>query len=68
MKLKFNLTKSLQNIETEIYDVSGRLVKSIEKIENTQTQNLNISDLSSGIYFVKVKQDNQQVVKKLIVE
>lgn len=58
------------NIETsvvEIYSVTGQLVKSFRN--NTQGQSFNISDLSNGIYLVKVTDsENHESTKKLIKE
>lgn len=51
-----------------LYDVNGRLVKT-QNISNAMaTYNLDVSNLSSGIYFVKVNQNNTETVKKLMVK
>ena len=49
----------------EFYDVQGRVVLSSNL---TQNQNaVNISNLSAGIYMVKVLQDGKQQVKKVVI-
>ncbi|MGB9721888.1 MAG: T9SS type A sorting domain-containing protein [bacterium] len=64
---------SLRNtgdVEIEIYDVIGAKRKSI-KFKNCQSGNytkiLNLSDLASGVYFVVLKQNNEQVSKKFLL-
>lgn len=63
--LEFN--QSSENTTITIFDISGRLVKSINNTESLSSQNIDVSQLSSGTYFVKVNQDESQTVKKLII-
>ena len=49
------------------YDLSGRLVKAIEAKSFTNTV-IDISDLESGTYLVKVKSDQNLEMKKIIKE
>ena len=53
------------NATIEIYNVSGRLVFSKEL--NSKAEKIDISVLSEGMYFVKVKQENNVRIEKLIV-
>lgn len=59
-----NITiKNLKNIDNQIvqiYNVLGSLVK---EIELTTTNQINISDLTNGVYFVKFKNDPQKTLK-----
>ena len=48
----------------EIKDIFGKTVKSKNNLSNNA--NIDIRELSSGVYFVKIKTDNNEVVKKLI--
>ena len=52
--------------EVVVYDVYGR----IQNLRNSETQKLrnsvDVSELNSGIYFVKVKTDNGNVVKRIV--
>ena len=60
-KIYFNVS---DDIAIEIYSILGKLVKSSE-ITNTKN-NIDVSDLSKGIYLVKVNSGNQFITKKLI--
>ena len=51
----------------EIYDLSGRLVRTTSLEASTNTQQIAIDQLSQGIYLVKVIQDGNSFVEKLIV-
>ena len=50
----------------EIYDVYGR----IQNLSNSATQQLsnsiNVDNLNSGVYFVKVVTENGEVVKRFV--
>jgi hypothetical protein len=56
----------LSEVEVEVFDVYGRKVSSNHHIISSSTHFINISHLSSGIYFVKIKTDVGEVVKKII--
>jgi endonuclease I/chitodextrinase len=60
-KLYFNLT---QDIKVTIYNVLGKLIQT-ENV-NANTNNINISTLSKGIYILKINRGNQFITKKLI--
>lgn len=49
-----------------IYDIFGKIIRNIT-IENNRLPIINISDLSSGVYFVKLEQNGQVKTKKLII-
>ncbi|OFY94795.1 MAG: hypothetical protein A3K10_04725 [Bacteroidetes bacterium RIFCSPLOWO2_12_FULL_31_6] len=61
---------NLANEETsiEIYDFNGKVVKNINEIPNNNEQEINLSELNSGIYFIKVLQNNQIKTSKLILQ
>jgi len=64
--IKNNLTLDLKsNIDTniEIYDILG---KRVYKNSINKTSNLNLQDLKSGIYIVKISQNNTTITKKLV--
>ena len=48
----------------EMYDIQGRLVKNFDAFTNQ----INVSDLSAGIYILNIKKDETVATKKLIVE
>ncbi len=57
---------STQTQSIEIYDVYGR----VQNLRNSETQKLrnsiDVSDLNSGIYFVKVKTEEGNIVKRIV--
>jgi len=68
-----NPTNSVFSISTQglhiqgnirVYDINGKLVKSIKPIDVTK---ISVSDLSSGIYVVRVMIDDRYISKKLIL-
>ncbi|WCO00742.1 T9SS type A sorting domain-containing protein [Psychroserpens ponticola] len=58
-----NITKATLSI----YDIQGKLVLE-QSISETQNLELNVSDLHSGLYFVKLNTATKEMVKKLIIE
>lgn len=48
-----------------ISDINGRTVKQI-KVENVNSTQINVSELSSGIYFMNISTDSGNAVKKFI--
>jgi len=56
--------KTTNNTDVNIYNVLGKMVKSIEI--TAQKNNIDISNLSKGIYIVKMTVDNISMTKKLI--
>ncbi|APZ47741.1 hypothetical protein BW723_16195 [Polaribacter reichenbachii] len=60
-KLYFNITKQ---VEIKIYNTLGKLVKS--DTLNTNKNNIDISNLTKGVYLIKIDSDNQSITKKLI--
>ena len=57
---------TIQNVT--IFDVLGKIVKKVEAVNSNQT-NINISQLSSGVYMVEViTENNLKQVKKLVIK
>lgn len=52
------------NNEANIYDLSGKLIKSV--IINNGNNIISISDLTKGVYIIKFKHDNKEISKKFI--
>ena len=57
--------ENINNSIIEIYNVNGKLVFS--KAVNSKVEKIDVSELLRGIYFVKVRQDNNVRIEKLIV-
>ncbi|OIQ23066.1 T9SS type A sorting domain-containing protein [Lacinutrix sp. MedPE-SW] len=56
------------NTSVTIIDVQGKIVNSkILNVNSLETQ-LNISNLESGLYFIKLKNGKTETIKKLIVK
>ena len=53
---------------TGIYDLQGKLVKESSDEIGTKEQNIDVSGLAKGIYFVKISEDKNQKMKKIMVE
>ena len=53
------------NASVEVMDVQGKIV-----MQNSinETLQLNVKNLEAGLYFVRLKQNNKQTIKKLIIE
>jgi hypothetical protein len=56
----------LSEVEVEVFDVYGRKVSSHHHITSSSHHLINISHLSSGVYFVKIKTDGGETVKKVV--
>ena len=57
---------SQENGELAIYNLSGQEVRSIDK--TSDEIEINVSDISSGIYVVKLTSGNRVATKKVIIE
>ncbi len=69
--LHINLTGiSTGQTNIQLYDITGKNIKSTE-IENKGSilnYNLNLSSLQQGIYFIRLTNDQQNYIQKLIVQ
>jgi hypothetical protein len=71
-----NPTKGQLNIELkgldmsgmEITDINGRLVKKIGVEELMKMATLDVSDLGTGVYFLKIETLSNPIVKKFVVQ
>lgn len=60
---------SVQKSNIKIFDISGKLVKTFKiDQEPSSTINLNVADLSTGVYFVRTQSDKGSQVEKLIIK
>lgn len=51
----------------KIYDSSGKLIKTVAFKNLTTTQQLDISNLASGVYFINIQTAQRQETKKIII-
>ena len=54
--------------QLEIYDLQGRLIKQIPLQTNTSIQEVDVTNLSTGVYVVKLKNDLQEKTEKIIIK
>ena len=63
----FSVESNITSIDKlKIVNINGQMVKEI-KANNYNDIQVNISDLKSGLYFIKIITDNYSITKKLIV-
>jgi len=61
---QFTITTSTILSSVKIINLTGQLVKEI----NHDLHNIDISDLSNGLYFIELTSDNQKGVKRLVIQ
>lgn len=62
----FNIeSKNTERFNLEIYNVFGKAVLGFNQIQN---ENINVSQLQSGVYLVKITQGSASTTKKLIIK
>lgn len=66
-KAIFNIQrKSSESMHLSVYDITGKTVH-VEKNINTSFYQLNLSNLTQGIYFIRIVEGNKQITKRLIL-
>ena len=60
------IATELQIEEITIYDIYGRQAMRQQVNGSTSQQVVNVADLNSGVYFVKVSTDNGEIVKRFV--
>jgi len=62
----FNInSKNNQSFDIEIYNVFGKRVMQLNQIQN---QNINVNSLQSGVYLIKINQNEVSTTKKIIIK
>ena len=65
--LNIQSLKSIDELESlTIIDVMGRAVKELNNLNTNQTLSINLSDLKSGVYFVRINFDQEIKTLKII--
>jgi hypothetical protein len=67
LTIKMNSNMMLGDV-IEIYDVAGRLQKTITVSEEINTMQLNISDLKKGVYIIRYQNQEIQLTERLIIQ
>ena len=65
-ELTIKNSRGIQINTIELFDISGRRVKNILVNQNNTNMNINLSDLSNGVYIINIISDNGQLSKRLI--
>lgn len=64
--VSIEVSEGLKSSELKIFNIQGKLVKYF--ILNSTQTTINISDLESGFYFIKVQDEHKTLLRKLVVE
>ncbi|MEO8934410.1 MAG: T9SS type A sorting domain-containing protein [Xanthomarina sp.] len=67
LNFQFN-TAHVKEVLVQVYDLQGKLVLNHSSISEGNRISFNVSSLSKGMYFVKLKGDNFEIVEKLIID
>lgn len=52
----------------EVFDINGRLILSQNKFDNNFETKINLTNASTGIYFIKIEVNGQNIVKRIVKE
>ncbi|MGM5469919.1 T9SS type A sorting domain-containing protein [Flavobacteriaceae bacterium LMO-SS05] len=64
---KLNVNFALNSsAKINVYNVTGKLMIS-DKMNNLKSKSFNISNLTGGIYFLKIETDNSSTTRKIVV-
>ncbi|WP_299245691.1 cellulase family glycosylhydrolase [uncultured Aquimarina sp.] len=58
--------EGLKNARLDILDVSGKVIKRISSITDTDMVELNVSELKPGVYFIKIFHQKDTITKQII--
>lgn len=67
----FNIHKNNYSIlisKVRIFDINAKLVKEISTDATTGNLAIDVSDLTKGVYFMEISNDDNKTVKKIIIE
>ncbi len=65
--VNFNSTMN-NTLSIKVYDVQGKLILVENNFKVNRSSQLDVSNLKSGVYFVKADDGNNQIVKKLLIK
>ena len=67
--IRYNIAKSA-NVALEVYDVTGKLVESVDQGQQVAGQHqidLNTASYAPGVYFYTLNVDGVKVTRKMII-
>lgn len=59
---------SIQLENVEVYDINGRLILIQNSFDNNFETKINLTDASTGIYFIKISAEGKNIVKRIVKE
>ena len=63
----YNFSLSKKVLAVSVYDITGKQLKQFTN-NVVKSNNFSVTDLNTGIYFIKIKEENNKVnTKKLII-
>ncbi|WP_298313480.1 cellulase family glycosylhydrolase [uncultured Aquimarina sp.] len=65
-KLTIRHAEVLKNARLDILDVSGKVIKRVSSITETNMVELNVSELEPGVYFIKIFNQKETITKQII--
>ncbi len=67
---EFKITKSNQTLISKIrvYDMNAKLLKELDVDSTNQNILVNLTDFSSGIYFMELSNEHDKTVKKIVIK
>ncbi len=65
LNISNSMDAAIQNIE--LTDINGRSIKN-QKVDNLTETQINVSDLSQGVYMLRITSDRGSLVKKVVKE
>lgn len=68
INLAFELNEE-RNVSISLYNILGETVFELSEVAlKKQVFNVNVSDFSKGVYFVRIQSENESVTKKITIE
>lgn len=65
----FNISLGTISAEKiEVYDINGRLIFNTSNVESNIETKIDLTNASTGIYFVKIEADGKNIVKRIVKE
>ncbi|MDO9000102.1 MAG: PKD domain-containing protein [Bacteroidota bacterium] len=65
-ELKLNNSRN-EIVKIKVYSLIGELVYETDTKNDNLIKNINLSDVSNGVYFIKVNSNNKELTKKIII-
>jgi len=65
-ELRIDMSDEMSDMRCEIYDIYGRKMSQISNLKSQISNQINISHLPSGVYFVRIQTENKMITQKII--